>query len=103
MDGDNVPPAPWINVIANKDFGFMISETGAGSTWAFNSRENKLTPWSNDPVIDQCPETIYIKDETTGRIMTPVSLGRKDRALTWRGTASGIRVSSMKRTASGSI
>lgn len=79
MDGDNVPPAPWINVIANKDFGFMISETGAGSTWAFNSRENKLTPWSNDPVIDQCPETIYIKDETTGRIMTPVSLGRKDR------------------------
>lgn len=78
LEGNNKPPAPWINVIANKKFGFHISESGAGYTWAFNSRENKLTPWSNDPVSDKASEAIYIKDEITGKITTPTSLGRKD-------------------------
>ena len=79
LDGDTKPPAPWINVIANKNFGFFISESGAGFTWASNSRENKITPWSNDPVSDSPSEVIYIKDEITGVVMTPVSLGRTDR------------------------
>lgn len=79
LNDDIRPPAPWINVIANKDFGFHISETGAGMTWAVNSRENKITDWSNDPVSDKAGEAIYIKDEITGKIFTPVSLGRKNR------------------------
>ena len=45
-------PAPWINVIANTDFGCLVSETGAGYTWAVNSGENRLTSWRNDPVSD---------------------------------------------------
>jgi cyclic beta-1,2-glucan synthetase len=45
-------PAPWINVIANPGFGFQVSAEGSGYTWAENSRENQLTPWSNDPVSD---------------------------------------------------
>ncbi len=73
------PPAPWINVIANKRFGFHISESGAGFTWSNNSRENKLTPWSNDPVSDPATEAIYVIDEVTGEVMTPTSLGRTDR------------------------
>lgn len=81
LDGENRPPAPWINVIANKSFGFTISESGAGYTWAYNSRENKITPWSNDPVLDRCPEAIYIRDEAGGMITSPVSLGRKDRGI----------------------
>ncbi len=79
LEGNTRPPAPWINVIANKNFGFHISETGAGFTWNVNSRENKLTPWSNDPVSDMATEAIYIFDEITGDIITPVSLGRIDR------------------------
>lgn len=79
LEGDNRPPAPWINVIANKNFGFQISESGAGFTWSINSRENKLTPWSNDPVSDSATEAIYILDEITGKVMTPMSLGRSDR------------------------
>ena len=43
-------PEPWINVIANPMFGFIASESGAGFTWAVNSHENQLTPWSNDHV-----------------------------------------------------
>jgi cyclic beta-1,2-glucan synthetase len=65
-------PAPWLNVIANsKDFGFQISETGAGYTWSVNSRENRLTPWSNDPVSDPAGEAIYFRDEDTGEVWSP--------------------------------
>jgi cellobiose phosphorylase len=79
LEGENKPPVPWINVIANDSFGFQISESGAGFTWFGNSRENKITPWSNDPVTDRAGEAIYILDETTGEIITPISLGRTDR------------------------
>lgn len=81
LDGDRRPPAPWINVISNGNFGFHVSESGAGYTWFGNSRENKLSPWSNDPVIDPATEAIYILDELTGKVMTPVSLGRTDRGV----------------------
>lgn len=64
-------PAPWINVVANKDFGFIVSERGSSFTWAENSRENKLTPWSNDPVTDPSGEIIYIRDEETGEVWSP--------------------------------
>lgn len=79
LEGNNRPPAPWINVVSNKNFGFQISESGAGFTWSINSRENKLTPWSNDPVSDRASEVIYILDEISGEVMTPMSLGRSDR------------------------
>ena len=79
LEGNQRPPAPWINVIANKNFGFQISESGAGFTWSNNSRENKFTPWSNDPVCDKASEAIYILDEVTGDIITPMSLGRTDK------------------------
>lgn len=61
-------PAPWINVIANPGFGFHVSAEGSGFTWADNSRENQITPWSNDPVIDPTGEAIYVRDEMTGEV-----------------------------------
>lgn len=61
-------PLPWANVIANKEFGFIITEWGTGFTWADNSRENKLTPWYNDPIIDIPGEIIYIRDDDTGEV-----------------------------------
>lgn len=81
LDGNNRPPSPWINVIANKNFGFHISESGAGFTWSVNSRENKLTPWSNDPVSDPASEVIYLFDEITGEVITPVSLGSTEHGI----------------------
>lgn len=68
-------PAPWLNVIANeKAFGFQVSETGAGFTWSINSRENRLTPWSNDAISDVTGEAIYLRDEETGAVWTPTPL-----------------------------
>ncbi len=66
-----VTPAPWINVIANEEFGFLISESGGGFTWAANSGENRLTPWTNDPVSDPPGEALYLRDEITGAIWSP--------------------------------
>lgn len=56
-------PVPWINVIANQHFGFHVAAEGGGYTWAENSRENQLTPWSNDPVTNASGEAIYVRDE----------------------------------------
>ncbi|HSS22182.1 MAG TPA: glucoamylase family protein [Pyrinomonadaceae bacterium] len=68
-------PAPWSNIIANKhEFGFQVTETGAGYTWSVNSRENRLTPWSNDAVSDPPGEAIYLRDEDTGTIWSPTPL-----------------------------
>ncbi len=67
-------PAPWINVVANPEFGFQVSEAGAGYTWSVNSRENKLTPWSNDPTSDTPGEALYVRDEDSGRVWGPTPL-----------------------------
>lgn len=67
-----IPPMPWINVIANeKEFGFLISEIGSAYTWSANSRENRLTPWNNDPISDSPGEMIYIQDKVTGEFWSP--------------------------------
>jgi cyclic beta-1,2-glucan synthetase len=71
---DHWPPAPWINVIANPEFGFLVSEGGLVNTWAFNSGENRLTPWHNDPVSDPPAEAIYIRDEETAHVWSPTPL-----------------------------
>lgn len=63
-------PLPWINVIANKEFGFIVDELGTGFSWCQNSRENKLTPWYNDPLVGKSGEIIYIMDEYTGEVFT---------------------------------
>ena len=67
-------PAPWINVIANPAFGFQVSADGSGSTWSINSRENQLTPWSNDPVADRPGEAFYLHDDDTGELWGPTAL-----------------------------
>ena len=57
-------------MVSNPGFGFQVSSDGSSYTWAENSRENQLTPWSNDPVQDPTGEAIYIRDEITGDVWT---------------------------------
>jgi cyclic beta-1,2-glucan synthetase len=76
-------PAPWINVIANPDFGFQAGAEGGGYTWAGNSRENQLTPWSNDPVTDRPGETFYLQDDDTDDLWCPTAALRRDPAATY--------------------
>ncbi|MGD8869416.1 MAG: glucoamylase family protein, partial [Gemmatimonadales bacterium] len=67
-------PTPWINVVANPEFGFHVSESGSSYTWSVNSRENKLTPWSNDPVSDTPGEIFYVRDEDSHQVWGPTAL-----------------------------
>jgi len=67
-------PAPWINVIANPQFGTLVSADGAGSTWSINAQQNQLTPWSNDPVSNAPAESIYIRDEDSGELWSATPL-----------------------------
>ena len=76
-------PEPWVNVIANPDFGFLVSESGSGFTWSLNSHENQLTPWSNDHVMDTPGEVIYVRDEATGEVWTPTALPIRDEAASY--------------------
>lgn len=67
-------PAPWSNIIGYPEFGFMATESGSQTTWAVNSGENRLTPWSNDPVTDPTGEALYLRDEETAEIWSPTVL-----------------------------
>jgi cyclic beta-1,2-glucan synthetase len=68
------PPAPWANVIANADFGTIVTEGGLGFTFSENSGEHRLTPWHNDPVCDAPGEALYLRDEATGDIWSATPL-----------------------------
>ena len=74
LSEDHETPAPWSNVMANARFGTLVTESSGGYTWSENSRENRLTPWSNDPVSDSVSEALYVRDEDTGAVFTPTPL-----------------------------
>ena len=71
---ENVTPAPWVNVLANPEFGTVVTESGGAYTWAENAHEFRLTPWYNDPVSDVSGEAFYIRDEETGFFWSPAPL-----------------------------
>jgi len=73
LNGGQKTPAPWINVIANFNFGFQVSAEGAGFCWAANSQQNQITPWSNDPVSNEPGEVLYLKDLDSGDIWSPTA------------------------------
>ena len=76
-------PTPWINVIANPDFGFQVSAEGGGYAWSLNSQQRQLTPWSNDPVSDRPGQAIYLRDVDRGDIWTPTASPIRDEAATY--------------------
>jgi cyclic beta-1,2-glucan synthetase len=71
LERDNETPMPWANVIANPNFGTIVTTSGAAQTWSGNSRENRLTPFANDPISDPTSEAIYLRDDDTGEAWSP--------------------------------
>ena len=87
VDNKNRTPAPWVNVIANPDFGTVISESGQSYTWTENAHEMRLTPWNNDPVSDLAGEVFYLRDEEFGHFWstTPLPRGGESAYITRHG------------------
>lgn len=61
-------PTPWSNIIANRNFGTVITNNGCGFTYAFNSGEFKLTSWTNDIVCNDKSEGFKFN----GKIFDPM-------------------------------
>ncbi len=79
MKPGSTTPAPWVNVIANANFGTLVSESGLGFSWFGNSQTNRLTPWHNDPVSDPQSEVVYLRDDDIGAVWTPTALPRREK------------------------
>ena len=52
-------------------FGTVVTASGSAFTWSENSRENRLTPFANDPVTDPTSEAIFVRDDDTGEAWSP--------------------------------
>ncbi len=85
LNGDDETPLPWANVLANPGFGSVVSAAGPAYSWAVNSRENRLTPFANDPVTETTGEAIYLRDEVTCEVWgaTPGPMRRKPDGRRW--------------------
>ena len=82
LRGGEATPHPWINVISNEVFGFHVSAEGASFSWSRNSRDYQLTPWTNDAVVNRPGEAIFIRDMSSGSVLTPyASLSRRKSAI----------------------
>ena len=71
LEGDQETPLPWSNVIASPAFGTIVTASGSAFTWSENSRENRLTPFANDPVTDPTSEALLVRDDDTGEAWSP--------------------------------
>jgi cyclic beta-1,2-glucan synthetase len=85
LEGERETPLPWSNVIANPTFGTVVSHAGSAFTWAGNSRENRLTPFANDPLTDPTSEALFLRDEESGAVWgaTPSPLPRHADSGRW--------------------
>ncbi len=85
LEGDRETPLPWVNVLANPRFGSIVTTCGAAHTWAENSRDNRLTPFANDPVTDPTAEAIFLRDEDSGALWgaTPSPIRRTRHSPRW--------------------
>ncbi len=71
LDGARDTPVPWANVMANPRFGTIVTSSGSAHTWSENSRQNRLTPFSADPVTDPTAEALFVRDDDSGAFWCP--------------------------------
>lgn len=64
-------PQPWINVISNGDYGFVLSQTGSGYSWRTHASLNRITRWEQDLIRDEWGKYIYLRDVQTGEFWSP--------------------------------
>ena len=71
-------PTTWAHVIANENFGTIVTEQLGGFTWNQNSRLNRMTSWNNIPYLDIPSEILYIKEKQTGKVWSNSSFISKN-------------------------
>lgn len=59
---DVLTPRPWINVLANEQYGVVISQAGGGFSWFDNCQLYRLSRWEQDLVQDNHGRFLYVQD-----------------------------------------
>lgn len=59
---DVLTPRPWINVLANEQYGVVLSQAGGGFSWADNCQLFRLSRWEQDLVSDAYGRFLYVQD-----------------------------------------
>ncbi|HXL14562.1 MAG TPA: glucoamylase family protein, partial [Methylomirabilota bacterium] len=85
LNGSDETPLPWANMLANPRFGSVVTAAGPSYTWAENSRENRLTPFANDPVTEATGEALFLRDDESGAAWgaTPGPMRRTAQSGRW--------------------
>ena len=55
-------PLPWSHLLVNSKIGTLVTSNGGGFSWYGNSRENKISTWCNDVILDTPSEIILLED-----------------------------------------
>lgn len=74
-------PRPWMNVSANENYGFVVSQTGGGFSWYGNSQLSRLTGWYQDLIRDGYGKYVYLRDYETKKVWS----------TTWKPTCMNYR------------
>jgi len=65
VNKENRLPTVWSHMMANEQFGTLVTESMGGFTWSQNAGLNKITNWSNNQVTDNPSEVIYLQEQDT--------------------------------------
>ena len=67
INKDNRLPTVWSHILANENFGTVVTENMGGYTWYKNSRLSRITVWHNYATLDIPSEVVYLRDLNTGK------------------------------------
>ena len=80
---DSNTPIAWSNVMANPQFGTVVTDNLGGYTWYKNSRLNRISSFKNNVVSDVPSEIIYINDKKTGKVWRLGNKGKQELYITY--------------------
>ena len=72
IDRQRPTPAPWCLLLSNPKMGCIATERGIDLTYASSSHDGRLTPFSNDPIVDRSGLRLTLIDEARGNKLSPL-------------------------------
>ena len=93
-----LPKRAWSNMLTNGKLGYIATDCGTGHMWYINSREQRISPWLNDPYATVGAETLEIIISGTRRSLFADPLDENCKvtfsfgSACWEKTVGDIRV-----------
>ncbi|MBX3111687.1 MAG: hypothetical protein KF857_06725 [Fimbriimonadaceae bacterium] len=61
-------PRPWVNVLANEEYGLVVSQMGGGFSWVGNCQLFRLTRWEQDMAVENYGRFVYLAEPSESRV-----------------------------------